>query len=475
MSLVARRAEQRELARFQSSPRPEFVAVFGRRRVGKTFLIREFFHDNFCFAFTGRSNATKKEQLASFSAAARGYGAATAPPATWRDAFLILRSIVEADRRPGKKVVFLDEMPWMATDRSGFLDELGHFWNSWGMMQAEMLLIVCGSATSWMSEKFIDDVGGLHNRTTGTIELKPFTLGETEQFLQSLGVVMSRYQIIETAMIFGGIPYYLQLLRPDRSLAQNVDALCFDGRAPLAHEFHNLYASLFKNAERYETVVRALATKTRGLTRAELLHETGLTQGGRFTKTVDDLASSGFLRSYHAFGKKERDTVFQLIDPFSLFALRYLGDTTHKDPRFWSNFTPTPAHAAWSGYAFEQVCLLHTEQIRRALGISGVLTDFAAWSGGTPAAQAQIDLILDRRDGVINLCEMKYAREPLVADAGLENAVLRQRALFSAALPRIRKSHAVHSTLVTTYTPVPTPRLGVFQSIITMDDLFESA
>jgi hypothetical protein len=470
MRIIGRQAELKTLARLAASPRPEFIAVYGRRRVGKTYLIREYFQHEFCFAFTGRSKATTQEQLAYFADAVAEYSQEPHPlPGSWREAFHILRAVIEDDDRPGKKVVFLDKMPWMATDGSGFLESLGHFWNSWAATRPDLLLIVCGSAASWMSDKLTDDTGGLHNRVTGTLSLSPFTLAECEELFDEMGVVLGRYQILEAAMIFGGIPYYLHLFAPGTSLAQNVDALCFTPQAPLRHEFPNLYASLFANDDRHIAIVTALAGKNRGMTRRELIAATGLSNGGRLTKILTDLDASGFIRVCQPFGKKQRDSLYQLTDPFSLFALRFMVDRTRKESHFWQNYSPTPMHAAWSGYAFEGVALLHVEQIRRALGISGVLTSFASWVGEADGESAQIDLVLDRNDRIVNLCEMKYSVGPIAPDAALEREILRKRALFHA-VTRTRK--AVHSTLVTTYDPVRTKHSDVFQSIVTMDDLF---
>ena len=472
-ALIGRRKERAELDRLTRSPRPEFLAVIGRRRVGKTYLLRGHFANSFCFALTGIANGTLADEIGVFNDAVAEYGGGKRPRvAGWRDAFLVLRQIIEDDPRPGKKVVLLDELPWLATRRSGFLEALGHFWNSWAMMRDDLLLIVCGSATSWMSDKIINNKGGLHNRVTGSLHIKPFSLGECEHFLTANGVVMTRHQIVEAYMIFGGIPYYLGLLKPYLSLAQCVDELCFAEAAPLRDEFHNLYASLFPHAEPHIAVATALSHRTRGLTRADIIAETKLTNGGGLTQTLRDLTRSGFIRRYAAFGKEERDALFQLADFFSLFALRFRVGQKEHDARFWSNYAPTPAHAAWSGYAFEQVALSHIEQIRRALGITGTLLSYASWIGSLDGERAQIDLVIDRHDQVINLCEMKYSIDPLIVDAALERAIRRQRAVF-ASTTKTRK--ALHSTLVTTFPIEPTPHASVFQSVITLDDLFEPA
>jgi hypothetical protein len=320
-----------------------------------------------------------------------------------------------------------------------------------------------------MVDKLLKNRGGLHNRITGALYLQQFTLNECEEFFQASGVVMSRYQMIEAYMIFGGVPHYLNLLAPQFSLPQNVDRLCFREGAVLRDELSSLYHSLFEPADNHILVVTALSSKARGLTRAELIEATDLTNGGGMTKVLQDLMHSGFVRKYHAVGKKSRDAVYQLVDFFTLFYLRFMSDQSTRDQNYWLNFSPTPSHTAWSGYAFEMVALLHVDQIRRALGIAGVLVDYAAWSGEINGSKAQVDLVLDRADHVINLCEMKYTAENLAVDAALERQLLRRKAVFTAAT---KMKKAVHWTLVTTYAPERTAYTGVFQSIVTADDLF---
>jgi hypothetical protein len=469
-TIIGRRAERAALDRFAASDQPEFIAVYGRRRVGKTFLIREHFRDRFTFAMVGRPNATTAQQLSEFDAAARECGWNTGPATkNWTQAFRALRSLIEADRRTGKKVVFLDELPWLATPRSGFLDALAQFWNSWGAGRQDLLLIVCGSATSWMLTKLVGNTSGLYNRVTGSLHLHPFNLAECEEFLRSRHIILNRYQMVEAAMVFGGIPHYLSLLRPDIGLAGNIDALCFAEGAILADEFDSLYHSLFKQPGRHIAVVRTLGRKAKGLTREELHSNSGLTNGGGLTRVLEELIRSGFIRKYRGFGKRERDSLYQLIDPFTLFHLRYLDGKTYQDPHLWSHFAQMPAHSTWAGYAFEQIALLHSEQIRHALGFSAVLTDFASWTGSSQGRQAQIDLVLDRADHIITLCEMKYSTREFSVSADYAAHLRRKRASFEEAT-RTRK--AVHCALITTYGLTPGPHSPVFQSVVTLDDLF---
>ncbi|MDR1511902.1 MAG: ATP-binding protein [Propionibacteriaceae bacterium] len=466
--VIGRRAEQAEMARLLRSPKPEFVAVYGRRRVGKTFLINQT-APRHAFKLTGQADTPTAGQLEAFNAAVRESGGAARPATSWREAFDVLRGLIETSTDPGKKVVFLDELPWLATDKSGFLPALEHFWNHWGSTRGDLLLIVCGSATTWMVEKLIRDSGGLYNRLTGLIHLKPFCLGECEEFFRQENLPANRYQIVESHMVFGGIPYYMSLMRPQYGLTQNVDALCFAETGILRTEFDAIYASLFKRPENYVAVVRALAKRAAGSTRAEIIALTGIANGGTLTKVLSDLVHSGFLREYHGFGKVERDSLFQLVDPFTLFYLRFMEGTSTRDPHYWSNFRPTGRHRAWSGYAFEQVALLHVEQIRTALGVSGVLTDYAAWTGGAGGEKAQIDLLLDRNDQVINLLEMKHSQGEFTVDAAAERAMIRKLSVFQAAT---RTKKAIVPTLVTTYGLTPNSHSGVFPNVVTMDDLF---
>ena len=471
MRIVGREREKAELRRLLASSESEFLVVYGRRRVGKTFLVREYFGPGIVFHVTGLLDDALATQLANFDDALDGCGERLATPSTsWMTAFNRLRDHLKRSPVPatGKRVVFLDEMPWMATPRSGFLTALEHFWNGWAVAQPDILLVVCGSATSWVVKKLLRDRGGLHNRVTSRLLLEPFTLRECEEYVEALGLALRRKQILEAYMVFGGVPYYLRLLRPDRSLAQNIDALCFAPAAPLLTEFEQLMHSLFTHAERHIAVIEAIGARLKGLTQAEIVAASGVASGGTLTQILHDLESCGFLRAYHEFTTPRHDITYQLIDPFSLFHLRYLKDRTSADTTGWLTGVDDPARRVWSGYAFELACLLHVDQIKAALGIAGVATSVAAWrSSGDPGAQ--IDLVIDRRDMTINLCEMKYAGGVLVLDKRLADALERKRAVF---LGETGTDKDVHLTLVTTFGVTRSKHAGVITSEVTMDDLF---
>ncbi len=306
-------------------------------------------------------------------------------------------------------VIFIDELPWFDTRNSNFIQGLEHFWNSWASARNNILLIVCGSATSWMTSKLINNKGGLHNRITKKIRLEPFTLNECEQFLQAKNIALDRYQIVQLYMSLGGIPYYLDAVGTGLSAMQNIEKICFTENGLLNSEFVNLYRSLFTNHHRHLSLVNVLAKKSMGLTRDELIKLTGLANAGSTTRILEELEENGFIRKYIPFGRKSRNSLYQLTDFFTHFHLKFIAQNRASNQNNWLNLIDTPQYRAWSGYAFEQVCLSHLPQIKKSLGISGVHTTVSSWRSQSPGAGAQIDLVIDRRDQVINLCEMKFS------------------------------------------------------------------
>ena len=469
--MIGREKEKADFVRFIESEKSEFVVVYGRRRVGKTFLIREFFDNKFTFYHTGMANTEMEIQLRNFNSSLHKYGKIPYPiVANWLEAFEQLIHLLSNRKQKDKKIVFIDEMPWMDTPRSGFIQALEFFWNSWASGQKDILLIVCGSASSWIMNKLIKNHGGLHNRVTQQIFLQPFNLYECEDYFQKHNIVLNRHQIVESYMIFGGIPYYLSLMQKPFSLAQNVDNLCFAEKGMLRNEFDNLYASLFRNSENHVKIVEALSKKAKGMTRDEIAVNAHLPKGGGFSKTLEELEMCGFIRKYRAFGKKERQSLFQLTDFFTLFYFNFMRDNKFNDEHFWSNFIENARHRAWSGYAFEQVCLAHLSQIKRKLGIAGVLTNTASWRSRETDHGAQIDLLIERNDKIINLCEMKYVQEQFVIDKKQDEILRNKRAAFKY---EAKTNKPVHLTMITTYGVKHNEYWNNIQSEVTMDDLFE--
>jgi uncharacterized protein len=470
MDRIIGRAEQKaKLNSYIASDSSEFAVVYGRRRVGKTFLIREYFNNIFDFQMTGIANAGMKEQLINFHAAIQKYNPLVIPFAnTWFDAFQQLIELLEHSKSK-RKIVFLDELPWLDTPKSGFLSAFEHFWNDWASARRDILLIVCGSATSWITGKLLNNKGGLHNRITKKMTIAPFTLGECEDYLLSKNISLNRYQIVESYMIFGGIPYYLSLLEKGMSLAQNIDNLFFNESGELRNEFNNLYASLFKNHENYVKVVEALAKKAKGLSRDEILSLSKLSDGGSTTRILQELEECKFIRKYSALDKKTKDGLYQLTDFYTLFYFKFIQRNEYNDAHFWSTSIDSSHHRAWNGYAFEQVCLAHIDQIKRKLGISGVQCKAASWRSRTADPGAQIDLLIERKDQVINLCEMKYSTEEFTIDKNY-GKTLRNKVTAFREETKTRK--AIHITMVTTYGIKQNEYAGMIQNEVVLDDLF---
>jgi AAA+ ATPase superfamily predicted ATPase len=475
MNIVGREKEISVLKRCYESPKPEFLAVYGRRRVGKTFLIREYFKDRIIFSLTGAANTDMKRQLSGFDEALAGYRGTPANPAEdWWDAFRRLKQhMIESSQKDlskGKKVIFIDELPWIATQKSDFISALEHFWNSWGATQPELFLIVCGSATSWMIENIIHDRGGLHNRVTRRLLVEPFQLGECEKYFSEMNVVMNRMQIAETYMICGGIPYYIDYFEQGLSSSQNIDQMFFAKDAPLASEFQNLYASLFRRPEAHLRVVEALGKRGMGLTQKELLLEPGITSGGTLSKVLTELEQCGFIRKYRDFTQKRRGHYYQLTDFFTLFYIKHIRENYKQDEHYWQNQSRKGGQLAWNGLAFERVCIAHIAQIKQRLGITGVSTDVSAWRSRYARPGVQIDLVIDREDNIINLCEMKFTERPFRIDSRYDSALREKREIFRE---ETGTKKALHLTMVTANGVAKDAYRSEIQSEVIMNDLFQ--
>jgi hypothetical protein len=436
----------------------EFIAVYGRRRVGKTFLIREFFAQAIRFELTGMQGVSLRDQLVNFAGAlakAKGLKEALQPPNTWQEAFAQLQRHIESLRAPtkgSKHVIFLDELPWLDTARSKFCPALEHFWNSWASKRRDLVLVVCGSAASWMVRNLVEAKGGLHNRVTGRVRLLPFTLGETRAFLRSRKVDLTDYQVMELYMATGGVPHYLKMVEPGWSAAQFIDRTCFHPQGELRTEFDNLYASLFDKPHEHLAIVKALAKKSSGLTRTELLSAAGLPSGGTASGWLNELAESGFIQTSIPFGKREKDAVIRLADEFSLFHHAWIAPLGRKaaNEGHWLKQRGTPKWRAWSGYAFEGLCLKHAPCIKAALGIAGIQTTESPWRhpGSDTTPGAQIDLLLDRADSSISICEMKFSEGPFTIDKAYADELRQKRETFRR-ITGTRKT--LFLTVVTTF------------------------
>ncbi len=471
-NIIGRHKEQKELEKIYNSPRAEFLAVCGRRRVGKTFLIKEYFEDELVFSVSGLAKANTAKQLKNFYSTLTLYDSSLSErPVDWLDMFNIL--IKYLMNHPAKrKVILLDELPWMDTPKSGFISALEHFWNGWASSRRDIVLIVCGSATSWMMDNLINNHGGLHNRLTRQIFLEPFTIGETEQMLENIGFNLSRYEIAEYYMILGGIPFYMNLLNPEESISQNIDRLIFRKNGELNNEFENLYAALFKNSEKYIKVVSKLNEKRMGLTRDEIKKEARILSGGTLTKMLKNLESCGFIRKYRSLNDGKVRNMYQLVDFFSLFYFRFLSNNSASGKaNYWTSVQGTPKFYNWAGLAFENLALSHVEQIKKKIGISGIDSEEYTWRKQTDdTGGAQIDLLIDRKDRTVNLCEMKFC-EDIYSLTSNEDMKIRNRISALRKASKF-KTRSIQPTLVTTFGLEKGKHSSLIQHTVVLDDLF---
>lgn len=450
--VVGRESEKKVLKEAMQSMTPELIAVYGRRRVGKTFLIRQFLKKEIAFEFTGSKEAKLGQQLVNFSKSLgklSGNEKLYRVPANWSDGFDLLTSYITPKLATGKTVVFLDEFPWINTHKSGFLSAFDHWWNSWGTKQHKLVVIICGSAAAWMIQNIVYNKGGLHNRITRKLRLLPFTLQETEAYLKGQNVSLDRYQILQLFMVLGGIPHYLKEIKKGESSTQVIDRLCFSKDGLLHDEFKSLYHSLFDDATKHLAVVRALAKNNSGLTRNEIIDEAALTSGGRITELLDELIESGFVTTWLPYDKKSKDSIYKLADEYSHFYIKFMENSRSQGTGTWLRFSDGQSWKSWSGIAFERVCLKHIPQIKKALGITVIYTEESAWRYIPKKGNgAQIDLLIDRRDFVIHICEMKYSASTYTIDKKYAGELENKEDVFRE---QTKTKKSLFITMVTTF------------------------
>ena len=471
--MIGRKAEKKQLNDAYASSQSEFVAVYGRRRIGKTFLITETFGNRFAFHHAGLQDGGMKRQLEHFRLSLRQQGHYDCPRLKdWLEAFFELERFLDGNKDE-RKVVFLDEVPWLDTPRSGFLSALEAFWNGWVSFRKDVLLVVCGSATSWIVKNIVRNSGGLYNRVRTRIRLFPFTLAECEEYAnRELRLGYGRREIVECYMALGGVAYYWSLLKRGLSPAQNFDALFFGAQDGLRTEFDELYRSLFRHPLRYMEVVELLGERKCGYTRDELIRELGAVSGGDVTRILSDLEECGFIRKYMPCGQGRNGGIYQLVDNLTLFHFSFVRGNAARDGEYWRKSVSDGRRSAWRGFAFERVCLAHVAQIKSALGISGVKTE--AYScridADSSGRGAQIDLLIDRRDGIVNVCEMKYV-EGKYAITSDESESLRRR--VEAVRKMFGKNKTAHLTMITPEGLSQNSYRWDVQSEVTLDDLFK--
>ena len=469
--IIGRTFEYQQLDQCIKSSRSEFVIICGRRRVGKTFLIRSYFNDTYDFRYTGTRNMSQRVQLDKFAEALQHYSKSKFRPVLkdWYDAFTQLQNILDDLPKDKRKIIFIDEMPWIDSPKSVFVNALECFWNTWANMRDDIVLIACGSATSWMNDKLIDNQGGLHNRITRKIFLHPFTLNETKEYLRDKKCHWNTYQIIQAYMILGGVPFYYSLLDPKNSLVKNIDYLFFDNGGVLNGEFNELYHALFANSDKYINVVRALSQKREGLNRSEIIQETKLSGGG-LSKILENLEKCDFIKGYTKFGNPAKNTIYKLTDFYTLFYFRFLENGSGDDDEFWTHNCTSPKIYSWQGYTFELVCLKHVRQIKKKLGISGMATSVSCWRSHSTGDNTQIDLLIDRADRTINVCEIKFASSPYTIDKAYENRLLMRNAIFTS---ETKTTKALTITFISVHGLIPNVHSQIVDSEVTGEDLME--
>lgn len=482
-NIIGRTEECERLERYISSGQSEFIVIFGRRRIGKTFLIRELFKDRFTFRLTGKENASTSDQLKDFQLAMARYFKSDTLPDDWSSAFYMLEQCLEKIKG-GPKILFFDELPWFDTRGAKFVSALEHFWNDWASYRNDIKLIVCGSATSWMLSKVINSRGGLHNRVTHSIKLAPFSLAETEMYFKAKGFNYGRTEILDTYMSVGGVAYYLSLFENDKTAIENIDNLCFNKKGELHDEFQRLFNSLYNKAEKHINVIEGLKTRRKGLTRAEISETTGMLNNGNLTKILKELEECDFIRSYVPFGKSRKETLYQLTDPFCHLYLSWIKDNRNSGDRFWITIQQSNKAEQWHGYAFEITCLIHLKHIIKGLGIDGTIHKPGCWyykpTKNTLSKEdadedllhgSQIDLLIDRADKTVTICEMKYSSNEYELTKEYDS-LLQQRIRTFRKATKTKKS--VMAVFVTPNGLLHNQYSYKYTRNVTMDTLFEN-
>lgn len=477
-TIIGREKEKEKLDKILQSNQSEFLALYGRRRVGKTFLVRQYLKNNLVFDISGTKDGTKDQQLLNFFSEylyRTGRQKETQAPQSWHEAFGILANYLsELPQTSAKYVVFLDEMPWMETPKSEFISALEFFWNQHVSKMDNVLLIACGSASSWIRKNLINARGGLYNRITQRIKLMPFNLYETAVFIQSMGINLPQYQILELYMVMGGIPFYLKELEKGKSSTQLIDEICFSPQGLLREEYNQLYHSLFRNAENHISIIEALAARPQGLTRVDIATYTKISES-QLSKTLEELLECDFITLFQPFLNKKKDTVYKLTDLYSLFYLKFIKPNQGTGSKIWEQLSKQSTYTAWSGYAFENICMMHIGQIKAALGISGVFTKHSSWKfkGNDVLPGTQIDMVIDRADQIIHLCEAKFTQGNFALNNDYSAQLRLKKTIFKQAT---QTKKAVFTTLLTTYPALKNKYyLEEIDSEITMDKLFEQA
>lgn len=471
-TIIGREQEIKKLSAAVDRVRPEFIALYGRRRVGKTFLINQMFRNQFAFKMTGVIEGTLKDQFTAFVDAMNDYGFdVPEQPKDWMQAFIMLKNALKKKVNNGEQcIVFIDELPAMDAEGSNVAGAIGYFWNSWASQYDNFVFIICGSATSWMITNVIDSKGGLHDRITVEMPIHPFTLKETEQYLEYQHFLWNRQMVLQAYMIFGGIPYYLSLLDKEESLVQNVDRLFFSQDIQMRREFRRLFNTLYKNPEKYIDIIKALNKSRKGLTREEIASELKCSNNGHLGKQLEDLVCCDLIRKNIVREKeiKRKDAIYQLCDFFSLFYLTFI-ERAEVEQQYWSHHINTPEVNSWMGLTYERICMAHIQQIKHSLHLDTISTLSYSWRSKTSTPAAQIDIIIERADKIINICEVKYCQGEYNLDKDEYERIKKRKNAF---IQETGLRHVPWLTMITTEGVARGKYSEMIQTQVTLDDLF---
>lgn len=467
--IVGRIREQQVLSDSLTSHRSELIAVYGRRRIGKTYLIRAFFDAYISFSFTGLSSGRREDQIKNFMLKLQEVSedfTEVKQPEDWLEAFACLKAYLKKIRQSKrKKVLFIDEFPWVDSHKSGFLDAFENFWNDYCTTRNDLVVVVCGSAASYMVKKIIGNSKGLSKRITQTIQLKPFTLSETRAFFRFKGIPMDEYELLKIYMTLGGIAEYLEHVKPGESAVVTIERLCFQEGAYLENEYDQVFQSLFEDHSYHQKIMDVLSNKRKeGVTREELLTSLNLSSGGRFSDSLEELIQSGFVLRYKAYKDNTKSTFYRIYDEFCLFHLQFI--VPFKGSK-WTQLFQKQEYKTWCGYAFETICLKHAEQVKKALKCDQIQSKNYSWRN----TKAQVDLVIDRDDDVVNLCEIKFYNSEFSLDADYLAKLRNKETQFREAT-KTRKG--IYTVMLTTWGLQKNQySTAIVSSDLTMHCLFE--
>jgi AAA+ ATPase superfamily predicted ATPase len=479
IKVIGREKEIDILEEALTSNRAEMIAVYGRRRIGKTYLIEQFYKKSNIktISLIGQSGATMQTQLDNAKHRLfEQHGIDVSKAKNWTDIFNAIK--IYHQERPKKHfVLFIDELPWIATPKSGFIGALSYGWNSYFEEHTNVTFVLCGSAASWMIKKIVNEKGGLHQRLTRQIPLYPFSLKESEAYLKQQGFhYLSRKEIVDIYIVLGGVAQYLSFLNPQKSISENINQLCFSIGGELTREFQTLFVALFGKKGIHQQIVKYLGSVKKRLFLVDEISKKFDIKIEQLYITLDELEMAGFITKYTMYGRKKRDARYSLTDPFSAFYLKWISKTTQQDllenENYWQFIVGSQNWISWAGNSFESVCHKHILPIKKALGISGVHTQTYYWQeiGTENTKGTQIDMLIQRADKTVMVIEIKYYNQPFSISKSYATNLKHKIESFRE---KDKKNNSLMLVMLTTYGVKKNSYSNMINKEIIMDSLFE--